>query len=184
MAELVKRPGNSALALQFTIYTAARSGEVLGAHWSEIDLTAKLWVIPAQRMKGGREHRIPLSDAALAVLAKAPRERGNEFVFIGAEKHAGLSPMSMREVLVRMGRWGDTSIHGFRSSFRDWAAETTAHPNHVAEMALAHAISGKVESAYRRGDLLAKRAHVMADWARFCTTPKHEATVTPIRGRR
>jgi integrase len=183
MAELAKRDGIGALALQFLIFSATRSNEVLGARWLEIDLAARLWVIPAARMKGGREHRVPLSDSALAILAKAPRERENEFVFIGAGKQNGLSPMAMREVLIRMGR-RDTSVHGFRSTFRDWAAETTAYPNHICEMALAHVVSNKAESAYRRGDLLTKRAHLMSDWARFCTTPQRGASVTSIRVRR
>ena len=182
MAELVERNGIGALALQFLIFTTTRSNEVLGARWSEIDLTAKLWTIPAERMKGGREHRVPLSDGALAVLAKAPRESANPFVFIGAEKQSGLSPMAMREVLIRMGR-RDASIHGFRSSFRDWCAEVTTYANHICEQALAHTIGNKAEAAYRRGDLLTKRAHLMVDWARFCTTPQRDATVMSIRVR-
>ena len=183
MVELAKRDGIGALALQFLILTATRSGEVLGMRWSEVDLTAKLWTIPAARMKGGKEHRVPLSDAALAVLAKAPRERDNAFVFIGAEKQNGLSAMAMREVLIRMGR-RDASVHGFRSTFRDWAAERTNYPNHVVEQALAHVIGNKVEAAYRRGDLFAKRSRLMADWARYCTAPQRDATVTPITVRR
>lgn len=182
IAELAKRAGPAAMALQFLIFTATRSSETLGARWEEIDLATRLWTIPATRMKGRREHRIPLSDAALAILHKAPREHGNAFIFIGAGRHKGLSPVAMHEVLLRMGR-SDASVHGFRATFRTWAAEATTYPNHVCEMALAHVVGNKAEAAYRRGDLIAKRAHLMADWARFCLTPQRDATVTSIRRR-
>jgi integrase len=182
MAELARRDGTAALALQFLIFTATRSAETLGACWEEIDLVARLWVIPATRMKGRREFRVPLSDAAIGVLHKAPREQGNPFVFIGFGKHKGLSHMAMHDVLQRMGRV-DASVHGMRAVFRTWTAEMTTYPNHVCEAALAHVVSNRAEAAYRRGDLLAKRAHLMADWARYCTTPKHDATITPIRVR-
>ena len=133
-------------------------------------------------MKGGKEHRVPLSDSALAVFAKAPRERGNaSFSSVPRNKTAcpdgdarGADPHGRR----------DTSVHGFRSTFRDWAAETTTYANHICEMALAHVVSNKAERAYRRGDLLTKRAHLMADWARYCTTPQRDASVTSIRVRR
>lgn len=172
MAELRERPGVSARALEFAILAAARTGEVLGAHWSEIDLSAGNWTIPAERMKGGREHRVPLPERAVAILRELPREAGEPdgFVFIGAGTGRPLSNMAMLAVLKRMGR-GDLTAHGFRSTFRDWAAETTSTPNHVVEMALAHAIPGGVEAAYRRGDLFAKRRKVMTDWGRYCEKP-------------
>jgi integrase len=160
--------------------TAARSGEASGAKWSEIDLEAKVWTVPAQRMKGGREHRVPLSDRAVAILRALPREA--DFVFPGGRQGTGISSTAMTGLLKSMGRPGVT-IHGFRSAFRDWAAETTAYPNHVIEMALAHAIGDKVEASYRRGDLFAKRARLMTDWAKYCTTPSAGGSVTPLRAR-
>ena len=151
MVELRQRVGISARALEFTILTAARTGEVVGATWSEIDLRAKVWTVPAARMKGGREHRVPLSKRALEILKALPREDGNAHIFIGAHARKGLSNMSMLELLRGM-REGLT-VHGFRSSFRDWASEATSHPRDVVEMALSHAVGDKVEAAYRRGDL-------------------------------
>jgi integrase len=167
MAALAEREGIAARALEFTILTAARTGEVIGATWDEIDLKEKVWTVPAGRIKGGREHRVPLSAPALEILKALPREENNPFVFIGP-RACGLSNMAMASVLSRMGR--DETVHGFRSTFRDWAAERTAYPNHVVEMALAHVVGDKVEAAYRRGDLFAKRARLMADWAKFCAT--------------
>jgi integrase len=149
-----------------TILTAARTGEVIGATWDEIDLAGKVWTVPAGRIKGGREHRVPLSDRVLEILKSLPSEAHNKFVFIGP-RAGGLSNMAMASVLERMGR-DDITVHGFRSTFRDWAAERTGYPNHVAEMALAHVIGNKVEAAYRRGDLFEKRQKLMADWARYC----------------
>ena len=169
MDALSLRPGTAARALQFLILTAARTGEVIGARWTEIDLDNQLWSIPAGRMKGGREHRVPLATAAVALLQSLPTEDNNEFVFIGPRAGAGLSDMSMTAVLRRMGH-ADITVHGFRSTFRDWAAEVSHFPNHVVEMALAHAIGDKVEAAYRRGDLFDKRRELMAAWADFCTT--------------
>jgi integrase len=181
MAALRAREGIAAMALEFLLLTAARTGEVLGATWDEIDLHEKQWTIPAARMKAGKEHRVPLSDRALKLLKGLPREKGNPFVFIGAQKGSGLSNMAMATLLRRMGR-DDITVHGFRSTFRDWAAERTAYPNHVVEMALAHVIGDKVEKAYRRGDLFDKRRRLMADWARFAETPRPEsASVTSIR---
>jgi integrase len=145
MVELRRNNSLTALALEFTILTAARSGEVLGAKWSEVDLVAKTWTIPAGRMKAGREHRVPLSGRALEILASLPRE---------GERVFPLTHTSMSELL-RRGR--DVTVHGFRSSFRDWVAERTSYPNHVAEAALAHAVADKVEKAYRRTDLFEKR---------------------------
>ena len=167
LATLSGRDGVSSRALEFTILTAARTGEVVGATWDEINLETKTWTVPAGRIKGGREHRVPLSDRALEILNGLPSERGNPFVFIGPTKGCGLSDMALNSVLRRMHR-NDITTHGFRSSFRDWAAEETHVPNHVVEMALAHTIGNAVEAAYRRGDLFDKRIKLMADWSRFC----------------
>jgi integrase len=166
VAELRQKEGVSARALEFCILTAARTGEVIGATWPEIDLKAGAWTIPASRMKGGREHRVPLSKRAIAILKALPEEDGNDHVFIGTIARRGLSNMSMLELLRGM-REGLT-VHGFRSAFKDWASETTKHSNDVVEMALAHTIAGKTEAAYRRGDLYEKRSRLMRDWAAFC----------------
>ena len=168
MVALRERKGVAAQALEFTILTAARTGEAIGAKWNEIDFDKKVWTIPTDRMKARKEHRVPLSDRAVEILGDLPRERGNPFLFIGAQKGLPLSDMAMLSVLRRMGR-SDITVHGFRSTFRDWAAEQTAYPNHVVEMALAHVIGNKAEAAYRRGDLFEKRRKLMDDWAVFCT---------------
>lgn len=136
--------------------------------------------IPVNRMKAHREHRAPLCDRALEILQALPHEA--DYVFPGSTKGVQISNMAMTSVLRRMKR-DDITVHGFRSTFRDWAAEKTTHANHIVEMALAHVIGDKVEAAYRRGDLLAARVHLMADWARYCTTPPADATVMPIRAR-
>ncbi|HEU0044212.1 tyrosine-type recombinase/integrase [Sphingomonas sp.] len=181
MAELRKRDGVAPRALELAILTAARSGEVRGMTWAEIDLAGKVWTIPGDRMKAGKEHRVPLSDAALAVLKALPRVRGTEHVF-AAPRGGALSDMSLTAVLKRMGRDGLTQ-HGFRSTFRDWAGETTAYPREVIEHALAHQLADKAEAAYQRGDLLAKRARLMADWAKFSgTVAKSGANVVAIQG--
>ena len=177
MAELRSRNGVAARALEFLILTAARTGEVRGARWSEIK--GDTWIIPGERMKGEREHRVPLSKRALKLLTELPRE--SEFVFIGREGRS-LSVNSIVSVLQRMGRSDGLTIHGFRSTFRDWAAETTAYPNHVVEMALAHAIGSGVEAAYRRGDLFEKRRRLMEDWAKFCAQPARKGEVVAMRG--
>ena len=166
MAALALRPGTAASALQFLILTATRTSEALRARWSEIDLANRVWTIPAGRMKMRKEHRVPLSDTAVALLRSLPTEDNNDFVFIGSATGSGLSDMAMTAVLRRMGHTAIT-VHGFRSTFRDWAAEVSHFPNHVVEMALAHAIGDKVEAAYRRGDLFAKRRELMAAWAEF-----------------
>ena len=144
-------------ALRFLILTAARTGEVMGATWGEIDLAAKLWTIPGHRMKGGREHRVPLSPAALAALG-SPSGDGDRLFPIG--------PRAMARALA--GLRGNVTVHGFRSTFRDWAAEITSYPNHVVEQALAHALANAVVAAYRRGDLFEKRRRLMAAWGQFC----------------
>lgn len=168
MAELTNMEGISARALEFTILCAARSGEVRGATWAEIDLQAGAWIIPGDRMKAGKEHRVPLSNKALKILKALPRGSDTDLVFPGMNNKA-LSDMSLIAVLKRMGR-GDLTVHGYRSSFRDWAAEQTAYPSEVVEMALAHTIGNKVEAAYRRGDLFDKRRKLMDDWAKHCGT--------------
>jgi len=173
IAQLKQQEGVAARALEFTILTAARTGEVIGATWSEINFVEQLWVVPAERMKSGKEHRVPLSVAALAILEQMQAIRQGNFVFLGGKAHRPLSNMAMMMTLRRMGR-GDLTVHGFRSSFRDWAAERTDFPGEVAEMALAHAVSGKVEAAYRRGDLFQKRRHLMDAWAEFLNGPGGE----------
>lgn len=165
MAMLSKRKGISARALEFCILTAARSGEVRHATWDEIDLETDLWIVPAERMKARREHRVPLSKEARAILETLPRLAHSQLVFPG-QKGRPLSDMTLSAVLKRMDLKHYT-VHGFRSTFRDWAAETTNHSSETVEMALAHTISNKVEAAYRRGDLLEKRRDLMKDWAQF-----------------
>jgi integrase len=182
MNKLAKCEGVAARALEFAILTAARTGEIRFARWSEIDVHAKLWTVPAESMKTNKPHRVPLAPRALEILSMLPREDEDGFVFIGADKAKPLGHGALRDLLIRLHR--GITVHGFRSTFRDWAAERTSYPNHVVEQALAHTIGNAVERAYRRGDLLAKRAHLMADWAHFCTTPQRDATVTPIRVRR
>ncbi len=181
MKALRAQEGIGAAALEFAILTAARSGEVRGAIWDEIDLSARTWSIPAERMKAKRDHVVPLSDAAVAVIEKMSAHPVGDLVFPGAKEARPLSDMSMTAVLRRMGH-GDLTAHGFRSSFRDWAAESTAYPAEMAEMALAHSIGNKVEAAYRRGNLFDKRVRMMRDWAKHCATvPKASADVVPMR---
>ena len=168
MADLRQRKGITPRALEFAILTAARSVEARGATWLEIDLQARIWTIPANRMKAGKEHRIPLSEEAVGLLEAMPHMEGSEYVF-PAPRGGQLSDMSLMEVLRRM-EHGDVTQHGFRSSFKDWAGETTAYPREVIEQALAHKLKDKTEAAYQRGDMLAKRARLMTDWARYCST--------------
>ncbi len=167
MSELRGREGVSARALEFLILTAARSGEVRGAVWDEVDLVQKIWTVPAVRMKAEREHRVALSDAAVQLLQSLPRVAGIGFVFPGAKVAVSMSDMTLTAVLKRMARQ-DITVHGFRSTFRDWAAEATNYSHEMAEMALAHTVSNKVEAAYRRGDLLEKRFSMMNVWADYC----------------
>jgi integrase len=167
MRELRSREGVAARALEFTILTAARTSEVLGAEWAEIDFDAATWVVPASRMKADKEHRIPLAPPAIELLRNLYTETNNDLVFIGQQTGRGLGDRALAEQLSKMGRT-DITVHGFRSTFRDWAAEHTNFPREVAEMALAHAIPSGVERAYRRGDLLEKRRQLMSDWATFC----------------
>lgn len=175
---LHKREAVAALALEFTILTAARTGEVIGAKWDEVDLDKAIWTIPASRMKAGKEHRVPLSARAVEIL-KSVQGLRKEWLF-PATKGGKMSGMAMTMLLRRMKV--DVTVHGFRSSFRDWSAECTGYAHEVAEMALAHTIENKVERAYRRGDLFDKRRRLMDDWATYCTTiPTAGANVTPIR---
>jgi integrase len=167
LAALREVEGISARALEFAILTAARTSEVLGAQWDEIDLDARLWTVPADRMKSGKPHRVPLSPRAVAIIEQLAETRLSAFVFPGTRGGKPLSGMALLMLLRRMGR-GDITTHGFRSTFRDWAAERTNFPAEVAEMALAHAVSDKVEAAYRRGDLFEKRREVVDAWAAFC----------------
>ncbi|MDR6827195.1 integrase [Bosea sp. BE271] len=183
--------GVAAVALEFTILTAARTGEVIGARWPEFNLGASLWTVPAQRMKAEREHRVPLSARAVAILEamRKLRRDGSDIVFPGQSEDGCLSNMAMAAVLKRMKR-DDITVHGFRSSFRDWAGEVSSFPNEVCEMALAHAIGSEAEAAYRRGDLFEKRRAMMEEWAAYCEpvmAPPGLASVagddSPKRGR-
>jgi integrase len=176
---LRRQEGIAARALEFLILTAARTGEVIGSQWDEIDLQDKVWVIPGTRMKAGREHRVPLFGAAHSILARLREVRESDFVFPGGKKGKPLSDMAMLKLLKRMGR-DDLTAHGFRSTFRDWAAECTNFPRDVVEMALAHTIESKVEAAYRRGDLFQKRRQLMEAWARFCLKIRAQPEILPI----
>ncbi len=177
--ELRSHGGIAALALEFTILTAARTGEVIGANWDEIDLDGKVWTIPPERMKAEKEHRVPLCTRAIEILNEL-QKLGGEYVFPGLKPKKPLSNMAMLNLLKRMKR-GDLTVHGFRSTFRDWAAEQTTYPHEMAEMALAHTIDNKVEAAYRRGDLFKKRIRMMQDWQKHCETVATKANVTPIK---
>ena len=179
MRKIREDKGLASRALEFTILTAARTNEVIQAEWSEFDLDRKTWVVPAERMKSKREHRVPLSAAAVSAL-EAVRGRDQTYVFSGHKRHSHLSNAAMMKVLKRLNQTAIT-VHGFRSTFRDWCAESTNYPADVAEMALAHALRDKTEAAYRRGDLFEKRARLMTDWARYCSTPATPAAVVAIR---
>jgi integrase len=164
-AELDKRTAMAAKALQFTILTAARTTEVLEMTWREVDFEARLWTVPAERMKGGTEHRVPLTDEMLAIIEPL-KAMASTYVFEGQKRHRPLSNMSMLMLLRRMGREGFT-VHGFRSSFRDWASEAANAPRELAEAALAHQVGNDVERAYARSDLLARRRELMDNWTTF-----------------
>ena len=179
MDDLKGRRGVAARALEFAVLTVVRSGEVRGMQRSEVDGDA--WTVPAARMKAQREHRVPLSAPALALLNELPRFDGAELVFPGMRPGRPLSDMTLGAVLKRMGR-GDLTVHGFRSTFRDWAAEATSFSREVCEQELAHTLANKVEAAYRRGDLFEKRRELMEAWASYCGNPPR-ARVVPIRVR-
>jgi integrase len=176
MATLRAQKGADARALEFCILTAARTGEVLGARWSEIDQTAKTWTIPASRMKGGKEHRVPLSDRAIAIVKAA--NRGGEYVFGDGELQ--LPRLAFPRVLRKMGH-GDVTPHGFRSTFRDWCAEATNFPREIAEAALAHALRDKSEAAYRRSDLFEKRRKMMDAWAAYASRTASTGKILEMR---
>jgi integrase len=181
MGKLREERTIAALAVEFMILTATRRGETLGARWEEIDLDQRMWIIPAGRMKAGREHRVPLSTRAVAILNEMAEIRLNEFVFPGTKQGRSLSRGTPERVLPRLNV--DVTSHGFRSSFRDWAAEMTNFPRDAAELALAHAVGNKVEAAYRRGDLLEKRRMLMEEWAAYCAREPASAKVVLIKRR-
>ena len=178
MQELRKRQGMAARALEFIILTAARSGEARLATWEEFDLENRIWTIPADRMKAGKEHTVPLTDQVVRLLQSMPRFENSNYVF-AAPRGGRLSDMTISMLCRRMEV--DAVPHGFRSTFRDWCAENTNYPREVAEMALAHAIESKVEAAYRRGDLFNKRMSLMRDWANFCDKVQDGTVRAPIR---
>jgi integrase len=171
IAELQKREASAALALELCILTAARSGELLGMQWSEIDLDKGIWTVPANRMKAGREHRVPLSLRAVDMLRQLAKLKTGAFVFPGQARDKPLSNMALEMVLRRM-KIENATVHGFRSSFRDWAGNVSDFPREVVETALAHVIGDKAEQAYRRSDALEKRRKLMEQWAAYCSAPK------------
>jgi integrase len=170
----------SRAALEFTILTAARTGETVGARWEEIDFESRTWTVPAKRMKIGKEHRVPLSPAALALLKNLPREEGNPFLFIGSSR-SHIHNIAMHRLLRRLR--ADVTVHGFRSTFSTWASEATAFPPLVIEMSLSHSVGSAVERAYRRTDLFEKRRKLMESWAKHCEAPVAVGAVIPIRKR-
>jgi len=187
LGSLRTREAIAARALEFLILTAARTGEVIGARWNEIDLLDKNWTVPAARMKARREHRVPLSPRALAILDEMQAARNadddNAYVFPGPNPGTPLSNMALLMLLRRIGL-DNLTVHGFRATFKTWASEHTSFQNEIAEAALAHVIGDKVEQAYRRGDLFAKRRRLMQQWASFCTTApaqERQGNVTPLR---
>jgi integrase len=182
MARLRKDEGVAARCLEFTILTGARTGESTGARWGEFDLEAALWTVPADRIKAGRAHRVPVADRAVAIVREQARFRRGDYVFSGRKPGTPLSNMAMATVLRRMGL-ENVTVHGFRSTLRDWAAEQTDYPREVAEMALAHAVGDRVEAAYRRGDLLQKRVAFMRDWGVHCAAAPNRAARTTGRSR-
>jgi integrase len=171
IAKLQSRQAIAAFALEFAVLTAARSGEVLGARWDEFDVERAVWTVPPERMKAGREHRVPLSARALGIVKALQETRDSNFVFAGQTLGRPLSGMALGMVLRRM-KVENVTVHGFRSTFRDWAAECTNFTNELCEAALAHVIGNKAEAAYRRGDLFEKRRKLMEAWAAYCATPK------------
>lgn len=175
---LLEKDGIGAVGLRFSILCASRSGEVRGATWREFDIEQKLWVIPKERMKGKREHRVPLSEAACEILKAMPRGDDDSYVFGGSKQGAPLSDSTLSKVLKDMGV--PAVPHGFRSTFKDWALEHTSFPSEMSEMALAHAVSDKVEAAYRRGDLLNRRRQMMEEWAKFCEKKWESGVVVPL----
>ena len=183
VARLAEAKGTAARCLQFLILTAARSGEARGARWNEIDLDAALWTVPAERMKAGRDHRVPLSEPALAILREMMplKRRPDGLVFPGGKPGSPLSDVALSKALAVAGG-GDATVHGMRSTFRDWCAEATAYPREVAESALAHANRDRVEAAYARSDHLERRRALMTAWGEHCTrSPDATGAVLPLR---
>jgi len=180
MAELRRQESTAASALELAILTAARRGEVIGARWTEVNLDEALWTIPAERTKTHKKHLVPLAPAAVAALEKMRARAESDFVFPGMKSGTPLSTAAMLALLERMGR-ADITTHGFRSAFRDWAAEQTAFPREAAEMALGHAVGSQVEAAYRRGDLREKRRKLMEAWAAYCAAPAKGGKVVQMR---
>jgi integrase len=173
MNELAKREGVGAKALQFAILTAARTSEVLGARWDEIDLNNAMWTVPARRMKSRREHKVPLSPQAVELLRSLYTETDNPFVFVGTRRGAGCALVTLGETLRRVGR--SETAHGMRSSFSDWAHERSTFSNHEIELSLAHTVGSGQEKSYRRGDMIDKRRKLMEAWAKYCTSPPVQA---------
>ncbi len=182
MQELRAEQGTSARAVEFVILTAARTSEVFNATRGEFDLDSGVWTIPGDRMKSGRPHRVPLSAPALALVQAAVSDEGSDYVFQGAKQMGPLSNMAGLMLLKRMG-YADMTVHGFRSTFRDWCAEQTNFPREVAEAALAHVVKDKTEAAYQRGDLLEKRALLMQAWAEYCSRPAVSGSVVDMPSR-
>jgi integrase len=180
MADLRQRSGVAPRALEFLILTAGRSGEVLGAQWAEIDFASATWVVPPNRMKGNREHRVPLTGLCLAILEEMQAVQQGPYVFPGRNGDAPMWGMSFAYLLRQLGR-DDVTAHGFRSSFRDWAGERTAFPREVAEAALAHQTGNAVELAYRRADALEKRRKLMTAWSDYCSKPAPAGAVLRVR---
>ena len=179
--ELRQKNGPGPLALEFLLLTAARISEVTGATWGEVDLSARTWTIPGERMKAGREHRVPLSDDALEVLKKAQAFRDGDLIFPGIKAGRPLTQVYSLNLLQRITE-SRATIHGLRTTFRTWAAERTNYPSEVAELALAHAVGSQVERAYARTDLFEKRRQLMQQWAEFCAQPDTSGSkVVPIR---
>jgi integrase len=179
VANLRERDAIAALALELCILTAARSGEILGMRWPEIDLDKKIWTVPAHRMKAGREHRVPLSNRAAAILVRLTEQRSADFVFPGQRLDKHLSNMAMEMMLRRM-KIDNATVHGFRSSFRDWAGNETGFARDLIETALAHVVGDKAEQAYRRSDALEKRRNLMEAWANYCE-PKRTTNIVCMR---
>jgi integrase len=179
MAQLAGDESVAARALAFAILTATRTGEVIGARWDEISMADRLWTIPSERMKAGREHRVPLSLAAIELLKKVAETRYSDWVFSGRQVGQSLGKSALLVAMKRAAGDHPMTVHGFRSCFRDWCAEVTRFPADVAEMALGHQVNSAVEAAYRRGDMFDRRRELAEDWARYCTAPP--TTVVPLR---
>lgn len=183
MRKLRTEVGVSPKALEFVILTACRVSEAVKAEWPEIDFKAKIWVIPSSRTKSGREHRVPLTDSAIKILKAQQKEATGEFIFPGWTAGSSLTDAACLRLLDKMG-YGEYTTHGFRSSFKDWAAELTQFPEDLSEAALAHVIKDKTQKAYQRGDMLQRRAEMMEAWARYCSSPKTTAKVVSIGKRK